>query len=28
VRIMAMQHQKPVRVEEISVEIRKIAQPA
>jgi len=28
VRIMAMQHQKPVRVEEIGVEIRKIAQPA
>jgi len=28
VRIMAMQHQKPTRVEEIGIEIRKIAQPA
>jgi amino acid transporter len=28
VRIMAMQHQKPQRVEEISLEIKKVAQPA
>ncbi len=28
VRIMAMQHQKPHRVEEISLEIKKVAQPA
>ena len=27
-RVMAMQHQKPSRVEEISVEIKKLAQPA
>jgi len=28
VRIMAMQHQKPSRVEEIGMEIKKLAQPA
>ncbi|HUA39767.1 MAG TPA: APC family permease [Candidatus Sulfopaludibacter sp.] len=28
VRIMAMQHQKPSRIEEIGVEIKKLAQPA
>jgi amino acid transporter len=28
VRIMAMQHQKPQRIEEISLEIKKVAQPA
>ena len=27
-RVMAMQHQKPSRVEEISIEIKKLAQPA